>query len=528
MPAMILRALRRCLPLLAVTAVLPVEAQESRLGTVSFPTSAGPAAQAEFLTGVLWLHSFEYVRAADAFRRAQTIQPDFALAYWGEAMTHTHPVWNEQDLRAGREILRRLGPDAATRRARAPTDRERRYLDAVEVLYGEGSKAGRDTLYAQAMERLVRAYPEDHEAKAFYALSLLGLNQGIRDTVQYLASAPYADTVFRANPLHPGAAHYLIHAYDDPFHARKGLDAARAYSGIAPDAPHAQHMTTHIFLALGMWDEVVSQNRIAMRLTAHIPGHYSSWLHYGLLQQGRVHEALRLLERLHADRSVSSGSSTHTYESLMRANQLLHFEERQGGPAQWELEVQRMTPLGRVIDTYVRGAMAYRRRDGAVLAAASAEAGSVVADLRSLTVEEGTTPELMQAEVMARELGALLLFLNGAREAAVRAMREATALEDRIPLEFGPPLIVEPSHELLGTMLLEMNPTEAMQEFERALVLAPGRSRALQGLIRAAVAAGDSDRAEAALSRLGRIWHQAETICRDELRHLRRLVNGMR
>ncbi len=238
-----------------------------RLGTAEFPTAAPPAAQAEFMKGLLYLHSFEYAAAERAFRSAQALSPGFAMAYWGEAMTYNHGVWDEQDASAGRGALERLGPSPDARRAKATSARERGYLAAVEALYGPGSKPGRDTLYAAAMERVERENPADLEAKAFYALALLGLNQGVRDTATYLRAAPFADTVFRANPTHPGGAHYLIHAYDDPIHASLGLAAARAYSRIAPDAAHAQHMTTHIFMALGMWDDVVAQNEIAVGLT---------------------------------------------------------------------------------------------------------------------------------------------------------------------------------------------------------------------------------------------------------------------
>src|SRR6059058_1452540 len=240
-----------------------LSAQTPGLGTITFPTSGPPAAQSAFIRGVLLLHSFEYQDAARAFREAQRIDPRFALAYWAEAMTYTHPLWNEQDANAARAALQRLGPTPQARRAKAPTPRERAYLNAVEILYGDGPKARRDTAYSRAMERLVARFPADREAQVLYAASLLGLSQGVRNVPTYMRAAAIVGRVFRDNPDHPGAAHLLIHCYDDPIHAPLGLAAARAYSKIAPDAAHAQHMTTHIFLALGMWDEVVSQNELA-------------------------------------------------------------------------------------------------------------------------------------------------------------------------------------------------------------------------------------------------------------------------
>src|SRR5438552_8658468 len=160
-----IRARGAAVACLAMSVLL--SAQRPRLGTIDFPTSGAPAAQAQFTRGVLLLHSFEYQDAARAFREAQRIDPGFALAYWGEALTYTHPVWNEQDGNAARAALQRLGPTPAARRAKAPTARERAYLDAVETLYGDGSKAERDSAYSLAMERVMTRFPADREAKVF-------------------------------------------------------------------------------------------------------------------------------------------------------------------------------------------------------------------------------------------------------------------------------------------------------------------------------------------------------------------------
>src|SRR6266566_1845037 len=150
-----------------------LSAQTTGLGTITFPNSGAPAAQAPFIRGVLLLHSFEYQDAARAFREAQHIDPGFALAYWGEALTYTHPVWNDQDRNSARAALERLAPTPEARRALTPTPREQAYLAAVEVLYGDGSKAARDTVYSLAMQRLAAAYPQDQEAQVLYAVSLL-------------------------------------------------------------------------------------------------------------------------------------------------------------------------------------------------------------------------------------------------------------------------------------------------------------------------------------------------------------------
>jgi tetratricopeptide (TPR) repeat protein len=335
-----MRAVWPTLAVLTIGTVTP--AQAPRLGTIDFPTSGAPAAQPSFIKGVLLLHSFEYRDAALAFREAQGIDPSFALAYWGEALTYTHPIWNEQDLDAGRAVLQRLGRTPAARRAKAPTRRERGYLDAVEALYGRGSKPGRDTAYSAAMKRLAASFPADREAQVFYALSLLGLSQGIRDVPTYLRAAAIVERVFRANPNHPGAAHILIHCYDDPIHAPLGLAAARAYSKIAPDAAHAQHMTTHIFLALGMWDEVVSQNELASgrdRAT-WTPHHYTHWLGYGYLQQGRYRDALQHLELMRRNTDLATGRGVAVL-AQMRADYVINTEQWDSPSLRWPIDLTR-------------------------------------------------------------------------------------------------------------------------------------------------------------------------------------------
>ena len=497
----------------------------ARLGTIVFPTSGQPTTQAEFVRGVLYLHSFEYESAARAFRRVQALEPDFAMAYWGEAMTYTHPVWNEQDLGSARGVLERLAATPDARRAKAPTAREQAYLEAVEALYGAGSKARRDTLYALAMKRVARDYPTDLEAKAFYALALLGLNQGIRDTVTYLAAAAYADTVFRANPDHPGGAHYLIHAYDDPLHAPLGLIAARAYARIAPGAAHAQHMTTHIFLAMGMWDDVVAQNRIAVGSTAQVPGHYTSWLAYGLIQQGKYEAAERMLEQLRGNMGSDASRGQYSYLAEMRAQFLLHSEAWTSSVAGWELDRSRMAPMGQLIGSFSDGVIAFRRRDSTALS----EAAKAVANLGESFRKERrpNDPAMLTGRVMTRELDGMQLFLAGSRDAAIEALREAAALEDALPMEFGPPAIVEPSHEILGALLLEREPAEALVQYKRALVLAPGRSRALLGAARAAAATGNKAEAQRALDQLASNWQAADPKVSDALIPLRRVVSRM-
>ena len=462
-------------------------AQGARLGTIDFPTSGSAEAKPHFIRGVLFLHSFEYNAAATEFRRAQKADPGFAMAFWGEAMTHTHPVWNEQKVSEARTILNRLAASRDARKAKAPTHREQMYLDAIETLYGEGSKARRDTLYSASMKQLVDAHPEDLEAKVLYALSLIGLNQGVRDVATYLRAGEIAEAIFKVNPDHPGAAHYVIHSYDDPAHASLGLEAARAYSRIAPGAAHAQHMTTHIFLALGMWDDVVSQNEIA---SGHdhdswTPGHYTQWLNYAYIQQGRYADALHMLERM--------GRSSGPAVASMRARYLVDTER-------WDAPVGSGEGL---YWTFATGLKAVKNGD---LPAARAALASV----SKINAARGASLEEPDA-ILGLEMTALVMFAEGKRDEALALMKEATRREDAMPFDFGPPVIIKPSHELFGEMLMEAGkPAEAHAEFLRALELAPKRARSLLGLARAAKAKGDASAAAKAYADLQAVWHRAD------------------
>jgi len=250
--------MKRILLACAIAAVaLPLtvlgQAPATELGTINFPSSAKPAAQPAFLTGVKALFNFEFDIAYDAFQQTEKADPDFALGYWGEAMSFNHPLWAQQDLASARKVMERLAPTAAWRSAKAPAGKERMLVESLDVLFGAGDKLSRDVAYADSMRKIHEKYPADDEITTFYALALLGTarpgDKSIRNAMQ---AAALAQDVFARNPNHPGAAHFIIHSFDDPDHAILALKAARAYSKIAPSAAHALHMPSHIFVQLGM------------------------------------------------------------------------------------------------------------------------------------------------------------------------------------------------------------------------------------------------------------------------------------
>src|SRR5436309_1612449 len=293
----------------------------SQLGTITFPTSAKPAAQAPFLTGTKALYNFEFDLAGEAFRESQKADLAFALAYWGEAMSYNHPLWAAQDLAAARRVLGRLAGTAAERAAKAPAGKERELVEAVDILFGAGDKLARDKAYAAAMQRMHATYPNDDEIACFYALALLGTARpGESNTRNAMQAAAISQEIFRRNPQHPGAAHYIIHAFDDPDHAILGLPAARAYSRIAPSAAHALHMPSHIFVQLGLWDDVVASNVVAYKAANDLADlknlprgredfHTLSWLQYAYLQQGKFDEADKAVTTATAERLLKDATA---------------------------------------------------------------------------------------------------------------------------------------------------------------------------------------------------------------------------
>jgi hypothetical protein len=477
---------------------------EPRLGQVVFATSASPAAHRAFIRGMLYLHNFHYPQAAAAFREAQALDSGDVMSYWGEAVSYTHQVWNQQDTAAARAALRRLAPTPAARLAKARTPHERAWLATAEALYDEDvSKARRDTLFTASLESLRSAYPHDIEAQLFYALSLLGLNQGDRDVPTYLRAYAIARRVFTSHPNHPGAAHYVIHAVDDPAHAALGLDAARAYSRIAPDAAHAQHMTSHIFIALGMWDEVIAANvraqhslRAGVRATY---GHGAQWLMYGLLQEGRYAEASKWVDTMRAQtaRFATGGTEKADAEAESRAYLVLDRAAFVADTREWRSPIAMLE-----IDTaglYLHDVAANDLALGlaALGRGERARADSILAslDARMAVVDRGDAAapasERGYAEVIAKVLRAAVLHAGGKAEDAVTALASAAAQDDSLPYAFGPPVEIVSPHEMAGEYLLELKrASDAAREYKLALARAPGRTAALIGLATAQLELG--------------------------------------
>jgi len=508
---------RRSSPLLLLLALAiaqpcPGWSQTTGLGSVKFPNSGSRRVQPALLRGLALLHSFEYDDAAEAFRGAQKLDSAFAMAYWGEALSYDHPLWGEQDSTAARAVLARLGETPEGRIARGGSARERAYLGAVEALYGPGDRKERHVAYERAMARVHGDYPADLEAASLHALALLTVRSGpkadLRTSVQ---AAAIVEEVLRRNPTHPGATHYLIHAYDDPVLAPLGLSVARRYARIAPRAEHALHMPSHIFVHLGQWDDMVASNEAAWTASKAwvkrkgVPNdeldlHAAAWLHYGYLQQGRYTRAKALSDSLGAlfpaEARADAPHHVHAYLTMVAIQNVV--ETRR-----WD-----STPPGVVPKPWEHilqaAAGATPRGDRETVAAALASYR-----LRADTIKQhrGMMPPGVSA--FERKLTAMDARVNGRDEEAVAALTEAATLEEDLSI-VGPP-VDPPARELLADLLLELGRgPEAAAAYDTTLLRTPLRSSALLGRARAAVKSGDAEGARRWYGLLLQNWRNAD------------------
>lgn len=529
------RILRFLIFLFIFTSFTPAETIPG-LGTATFPTSTHSAAAAyDFARGLLLLHLFEYDDALSSFIATERADPSFAMAYWGEAMTFNHPVWNEVDVQAGRGALAKFGRTPQVRAERILDPRERAWFSAVEILYSDtGSKPERDAGYAEAMQRLSRAYPKDDEAQLFYALALLGKSEGVRDVPTYLQAAMIAKEVFMRNPDHPGAAHYWIHAMDDPQHAAGALVAARALSKIAPNAAHAQHMCSHIFLALGMWDDVVRANIAASTVmnqqnaAAGKPlircGHSHYWLEYGYVEQGRIAEAKKVIAGCREE-AMQPGMAARTRDTVdpddavvssfveMRSRYLVDTGRWHDEVAGWQVDMGGAL-MPELNDAFATGFAAAQRGD---LPTASEALGIILKLLPQTSAvfdRAGTPPDdplRRVPQIQKLQLQAAIVSAAGRGDYATGFAQQAVAIEAESPYAFGPPTPEKPSYELLGELLLKVNRNSpARAAFEASLQRAPQRTESLLGLARAESAMGDTEAAAQTYRQLLEIWRNAD------------------
>ena len=486
-----------------------------------------PKAQADFIRGVLWLHSFGYEDAIDAFRAAQKIDPQFVMAYWGEAMCFNQPLWFGEEPDKARAALAKLGPTPAARAAKAKTPREQMYLAAVEALYGSGAKPARDqALRRRRWPRWPRKFPQDDEAQAFYALSLLAmLPRGDQALPLREKAGAIAEGVFKRNPQHPGAPHYILHAYDHAQLAARALPAARAYAKIAPAASHALHMPAHAFVQLGIWDEAAATDEaswdasIAWAKRRKLVGR-DARLSQPVVAAVRVDAAGALRQ---VDRRADAGDRAGDEGRAARAGEVggHHYADSEIGRgsgvdgAAQRSRVDASAPRDReralgdmkgqasfdnIDELFALGMSAVKLGDlaKAVHGARGFREGRDVAGQDAGLREQATVMlhELARCSIALRRAAAGGVRGDGARDRRCRrACRSRSA----------GPIRSKGADELYGELLLQAGrPKEAVVWFERALARTPNRSRAVLGLARAAAKAGETAKSRARLQAVSR------------------------
>jgi len=468
-----------------------------KLGQVHFPVSCNQEAQKQFDRAVALLHSFWYAEGVKDFTAVTETDPACAMGFWGVAMSVWYPLWQPPS-----EAMLRKGSDAVER-AKAiggKTEREQQYIAAIEMFYKDAGRVDHRTralAYEAAMEKLYRRYPEDREAAIFYALALNATaSPNDKAYTKQLKATEILEKVFEEQPEHPGVAHYLIHSYDYPPLANRGLNAARRYAKIAPSAPHALHMPSHIFTRLGLWQESIESNRdSAAAAKVHRSTfeqlHAMDYLVYAHPQMAQDQAAKRVVDERDAlaEGDLENFAAAYAFAAI---------------PARYTLERRRWSEAATLEPRpskikYTEAITHFARAIGSARSGDVASARLHVeklAALQAALVEAKQSYWADQVEVQRRVAAAWVARAEGKNDEALALMRSAADLEDsteKHPVTPGP---VFPAREMLGELLLELNqPAQALKEYEASMQREPNRFHGIYGAAQAAALVGDRDRA---------------------------------
>jgi tetratricopeptide (TPR) repeat protein len=434
------------------------------------------------------------------------------MAYWGEAMSFNHPLWAQQDAEAAKKILDRLAPTSEARQAKAKLPKEKAFLKAIDVLYSSpGDKLARDIAYSETLATMYAEWPTDHEVATWYALSLLGTvrptDKGFR---RQALAASIAETVFKENPKHPGAAHFIIHAFDDPDHAPLGLTAARAYAAIAPSAAHALHMPSHIFVQRGMWEDVRKSNIAAYKSATELNArmklaegredfHTLGWLEYANLMLGNIDEAKANVEsaKQAVDRNPTNAGIRNGYFT-MRARLILE-------TGNWEpiaLQAPDAPHAPEEHSTMPGMAMPSSNTWIFIAGYSAAKLGDLPAAERAVEMLRVARGKLDKPNpsangpilIMEKQVAALVNNAKGQKDEALKLAKDAMEIELSLSAPSGPPDPIKPAPEFYGEMLLEAGRNaEAVAVLELSLQRTPNRTPSLKAMSRAR-AAGTANR----------------------------------
>lgn len=494
----------------------PLAGGQEKLGKVDFPISCSPEAQAQFNHAVAMLHSFWFPQAPKAFAAVSEIDPDCAMAHWGLAISHrANPLVGPPDSAA---LKRGLASVERAKEIGAKTQRERDYIAAIAVFYKDFDKLDHRTrvlAYEKAMERLYLAYSQDIEAAIFYALAL---NEAIdfedKTYARQLKAAGILEKVYAKQPAHPGVLHYLIHSYDFPPLASRGVAIAKRYASVAPSAPHALHMPSHVFSMLGMWQDSIKSNREALGIAKNYV-HAMDFMVYAYLQQAQDGEAKRLLEESTAvyksqppTAELTPTGGVLTVHTAFAAIPARYTIERGAWADAASLPPRPSTPAADAITYFTRAMGAVRSGD---VNAARKE----IEQLESLKNTLTTTKQKYwadQVEIQRRAATAWVAQAEGKKDEAVKSMRSAADLEDASEKHVAMENRLWPMRELLGEMLLELNrPAEALKQFEASLKTAPNRFRGYYGVAKAAERSGQKGQARTYYAKLVELCRPADS-----------------
>ena len=503
----------------------------AQLGTVRFPVSCQPDVQKSFERGVALLHSFWYEEAEKEFTQIAVDDPHCVMAHWGVAMSLWHQLWNNPD---DKVIQRGLDEVHEAKPTDGPTTpREQAYLSAITVFYSNSKKLNHEArakAYSDAMKKAYESYPDDHEAAVFYALSLLASEPHDDETfTNRKQAAAVLEKLFATEPDHPGVAHYLIHAYDKPQLAQLGLPAARRYAEVAPAAPHALHMPSHIFARVGLWQDDINSNLAsisATRKTAamHMGGeghqfHAMDFLIYAYLQSGREADAAKVIDEVKA---MPKMKSMYGSDFDPETNALTKF------PAIYDLELRHWSDAAalRVVPGSLRGDQSITYWARAIGAARSGNLAQAHQDLEQIEVirkQFVADRKSEYAEAVGedyQEAAAWVAHAEGKEDEAVANLRALADKTDKLGNE--PEGI--PAREQLADMLLEAKrPQQSLVEYQTDLKLNPNRFNGLYGAARAAEAAGKQSDATEYYALLLKICEGSNST-RPELNRARELV----
>ncbi len=502
-----------------------------KLGEVHFATSCNEAAQSDFNRAVALLHSFQFSRAIGRFNAVLREDPTCAIAYWGIALSD----WGNPFAPGIIDIrLLQLGRENAERGERrgAKTDRERSYLEAVGKLYGNFENAPQQVrllAYRDAMREVAAKYPEDHEAQIFYASSLVvAADPGDKTYADQLKAGAILERLLAQEPTHPGLAHYIIHAYDVPALAGRSLVAARRYSEIAPDAPHALHMPSHTFTRLGYWQESIDSN-VAAAAAARRQGQTAEELHasdyetYAYLQTGQDEAAARIVKSLPEIASrfdpkailIGAGPPAAGYFALAAIPARYALERQDWKQAETLPQSETPVPYADAMTWFARGVGAARLGH----AAAASEAAIALRQIQQRLSKTNEAYWSLQVEIQATAVSAWAALAAGRHEDALRQMESAAKLEDGTEKSVVTPGPLSPARELLGEMLLVMNnPTKALVQFEETLRKEPRRFRSLYGAAQAAQLTGRNDLSQKYFGELLTVCASADKPGRPEIK----------